>query len=240
MTGITPGMQEGGIMPFPRKELSGLISRFEKLLRGGDKEQRSLLELTEQVVKKLMKDISEEGVVTLIHKKDTGVLERANATVSLQSPKIPCLWVSLRGETTPPTQSSINFHSVFGKPLHRQYISAIEEKPSKSKRAIAVAQSWLMPEGSFEINYRRDADQEAGNQAVPRPNIEKIKFLEQILETTVDPVETSRPFGRLYVPGDTYSGGDTSDGQTHHAYWARDLKNLPPGILGGVQPKLSG
>ncbi|OGD60720.1 hypothetical protein A3I57_01510 [Candidatus Beckwithbacteria bacterium RIFCSPLOWO2_02_FULL_47_23] len=241
MTGITPGMQEGGIMPFPRKELSGLISRFEKLLRGGDKEQRRLLELTEQVVKKLMKDISEGGRVSLFHKKDTGILTTAIATVDLKSRKIPNLWVELWGETTPPTQSSMELHKhLFGVTQHRKFISAIEMSPSQSKRAIAVIQSWDMPEGNFEINYRRDADKEASNQAIPRSNKEKINFLEQILETTVDPVETSRPFGRLYVPGDTYGGSDTSDGRTHHAYWVRDLKNLPPGILGGVQPKLNG
>jgi hypothetical protein len=111
--------------------------------------------------------------------------------------------------------------------------------PTKRKRAIAVIQSWEMPEGSFEINYRRNAREEASNQPIPRSAKEKIKFLEDILETEIDPVRTSEPFGRLYVPGDTYSGGDTEDGLTHHAYWVRDLKNISPNILGGSQPKLT-
>jgi len=241
MTETTPGAQEGGITPFRPDKSSGFISMFEKLLRGGDKEQRRLLELTEQVVKKLMKDIAEGGRVSLFHKKDTGILDTVIATVYLQSPKIPCLWIQLWGEATPPAQSSMELHKyLFGKAQHRKFVSAIEMAPTKSKRAIAVIQSWDMPEGSFEINYRRDADKEAGNQAIPRSNREKIKFLEQILETSVDPVETSKPFGQLYVPGDTYGGGDTFNGLTHHAYWVRDLKNLPSDVLGGAQPKLTG
>src|SRR3989344_3825366 len=132
MTGITPGTQESGITPFPRKESSGLISRFEKLLRGGGKEQRRLLELTEQVVKKLIKDISEEGRVSLFHKKDTGALDTAMATVYLKSPRIPCLWVQLVGHTTPPTQSSMELWKYFfGKAQHRKFISAIEMAPTK-------------------------------------------------------------------------------------------------------------
>lgn len=239
MSGTTPGAQESGIAPFQDKP-SWLKAKFEKLI-GNDKEQKRLLELTEQVVKKLMKDIAGGGRISLFHKKDTGTLDTVIATVYLKSPQIPCLHVTLWGETTPPTQSSMEFHKYFfGVAQHRKFISAIEATPSKSKRAIAVVQNWDMPEESFEINYRRDAMEEASNQPVPRSNREKIKFLEQILETTTDPVETSRPFGRLYVPGDTYSGGDTGDGRTHHAYWARDLKNIPPGVLGGTLPKLSG
>lgn len=239
MSGTTPGTQESGIVPFQDKP-SWLKAKFEKLI-GRDKEQRRLLEITEQVTKKLMKDISEGGRVSLFHRKDTGALDTAMATVYLKSPKIPCLWVELWGKTVPPTQSSIEFwKSFFGKAQHRKFISAIEMEPSKTSRAIAVSQSWDMPEGSFEINYRRDAMKEASNQPVPRSNREKIKFLEQILETTIDPVETSRPFGQLYVPGDTYGGTDTSDGRTHHACWARDLKNIPPGVLGGDLPKFSG
>ena len=217
---------------------------FEKLT-GKDKEQKHLLELTEQVFKKLMQDISEQGRVSLFHRKDTGKLETVMATVYLKSSKIPRLWIMLWGEATPPSPSSIELHkSLFGVAQHRKFIEAIEMPPigskSNGRRAIGIIQRWDMSDEGFEISYRRDADKEGGNHPVPRSNGEKIKLLEDILKTTVDPVETSRPFGRLYVPGDTYGGGDTSDGRTHHAYWARDLKNLPPDILGGWQPKLSG
>jgi hypothetical protein len=67
--------------------------------------------LTEQVVRKLMEDISEGGRVSLFHNKDTGKLETAICTVYLKSQNIPRLWVELWGETTPPTQSSIEFYT---------------------------------------------------------------------------------------------------------------------------------
>jgi hypothetical protein len=214
---------------------------WEKI-RGVDKEEKRLLELTEKVAKKLLTDILEEGRVSLFHKKATGKLDTVLCTVYLTSPKIPCLYVMLWNESTLPDQKSIDFHKkFFGVVQHKRFISAIEGGESSTRRAIAIIQRWDMPDGSYEINYRRDADKEGTNMPVPRSAKEKIKFLEEILQMTVDKAETAEPFKRPYTPGDTYGGGETADGRIHHAYWARDLKGEQlTDLFDAELPKLTG
>ena len=67
---------------------------------------------------------------------------------------------------------------------------------------------------------------------------EKIQFLQDILETNFD-AERMHQHYKEPVPGQIYYGGDTSDGRSYIAVWARDLKILPSGILGAGQPKLT-
>lgn len=224
----------------PSSEQSFTKRTLWEKIRGVDKEEKRLLELTEQVVKKLFKDISEEGRVSLFYKKNTGMLDTVICSVSLTSQKIPRLDVTLWNESVPPSQKSIDLHrELFGMTQHKRFISATEFSPSKTSRSIGVIQSWDMPEGSFVLNYRRNAIKETVNSTIPRSNKEKIKFLEEILQTTVNKTATAEPFGRPYVHGDTYGGGETSDGAVHHAYWVRDLKNKQiSGFLNIGQPKL--
>lgn len=228
------------ITPAP-KQPSAKYTLWEKL-RGVDKEEKRLLELTEKVANKLIKDIAEEGRVSLFHKKSTGKLETVLCTVYLTSPKIPCLDVTLWNESTSPDQESIDWHKeFFGVAQHKRFISATELEESLTHRSIAIIQRWDMSDGSYEINYRRDADKEGANRPVPRSTKEKIQFLEEILETTVDKAKTARPFGQPYTPGDTYGGRETSDGRIHHAYWVRDLKGKRlAGLFGTQKPKLTG
>jgi hypothetical protein len=225
-----------GIVPHEPGLPSTISSKLENLLPGRRKEKR-LVELTEQVTQKLLKDVEEQGMVSIFRDKESEEIKTALFSVHLKSPKIPALYVQLRGETVAPDANSIELHKqIFGVAQNKKYISAIESSPSKTKRAIAVLQTWDTPEGSYEIVYRRNADKEASNLPIPRSTGEKIKFLEQILDTTVDEQATAQHFGRPYRPGDTRSSSHEQDDTKHLAFWVRDLDGPLLGLLGGDQP----
>ena len=133
----------------------------------------------------------------------------------------------LWNESTSPDQKEINLHKqLFGVAQDKRFISAIEAEKSPPRRSIAIEQTWDTPEGNYIIHYRTNTDKEARNSKDQHPIRKKIKFLKEILQTTVDKNKTARPFGRPYVAGDTYGDDSpTSDGRIHRAYWVRDLKN---------------
>lgn len=198
---------------------------LRKLTPGGKEDQERLVELTQRVVAKLVGDISERGMVSLFHEKETGTLDAAIFTVYLTSHKLPSLRVMLWGENSQPSQSSLAAEQrLFGVTIPRQFIEAFENEPSRRRRGIAVVKRRDTNENSYEIEYRRDVSIEAANMPIPRSIGEKMRFLQEILEATVDESATECHFGRPYHPGDTRSSSKPDDPVEHRAYWVRDLR----------------
>ncbi len=196
--------------------------------------------LTTQVVQRLLRGISDYGIVSLFHDRETGELDTALFTVYFKSPRIPRLHVTLWKHEVKPSKSSLKLHrQLFGVGDTKMLIDAIEFRPSESKRALAIVQEWEMNEGDYKIAYRRDADKEATNMPIPRSTQEKIRFLRHILETEVDEAATEEHFGRPYIPGDIISNSGPEDSRVHHKYWVRDIRDRLPTLPAGSNKKVN-
>lgn len=173
--------------------------------RRKERQQEELIALTRKVVKKLIEGVSEGGTVSLFHNKTTGIFETAIFAGFFTSPKLPHLQATLWKDDIKPSEQSLRLHkSLFGVTDSRIYIQATEwPQGNLGGRSIMVVQQWDMGPDDWDIVYRRNADKEAGNAAIPRSNGEKMKFLREILETTIDTAANEKHFGRPYVKGDS-------------------------------------
>lgn len=222
-------------------ELPRKYPTFLERITGKNKEDKRLLDLTKQMVDKLTRDISEHGRLGIFRNKQTGQLATVICTVFETSPKIPWLWAQIWWEGIAPPQSEIDFHKrFFGVAPDKKFIEALDfQPPNRPPRDLAVVQRWDMGENHFEISYRRNADKEGGNMPVPRPTIEKIHYIEEVLATKIDFKRMHEHYKHPY-PGQIYYGDDTSDGRSYIAVWAEDLKNLQIRELTESLPKLTG
>lgn len=200
---------------------------FPLFYRRKERQNEKLTELTRKMVKKLMAGISDGGTVSFFHNKTTGDFETAIFTGYFTSSKIPRLWVTIWKKDLKPSEESLEFQRrLFGMTHSRIRIEAIEQPPGQfGGRAIGVVQRWDMGPDDWDIVYRRSADKEGGNTAIPRSIGEKMKFLRDILETTVDTAANEESFGRPYVKGDSLSNNRPDDTTIHRKQWVRDIKD---------------
>jgi hypothetical protein len=111
-----------------------------------ESEEQKLEELTGQVVEKLLQDISEQGYVSFVHDKKTGVLKTAIFKVYLTPIKLTPIWVMLNRHYIEPSQSSFDFIAT-----DRMFLEADEGIQDQPCRSIIVSQRWNMPENSYEL-----------------------------------------------------------------------------------------
>ncbi len=203
-----------------------------------EKQEEELKILTKQVATKLLEGISEKGMVSLFHDKETGNFDTALFTTYFTSPTLPHLRVTLWKHDIRPDEKALETEKrFFGVVGNKLSIQATESVPSEGRRAIDIQQRWDMKEDECELVYRRNATDEATNMPIPRSNGEKIKFLREILATEVDEVATEKHFGRPYSKGDIRTSNMPDASTTHIAYWVRDVRDQLPALThGSVKP----
>jgi hypothetical protein len=227
---------EGSFDATPRKmalaPVSDTAKKIGRLLI--EPQEKKLEELTAQVVKKLLKDISEHGLVLLSHERKTEVLESANFSVRLTSVKLPALRVTLERNYIQPSQPSSELIKLLSNPdPSRMYIQVNEMTPSQRHKGIVVTQGWDMPEDKYKIVYMRNVKEEDWHNPIPRSNGEKMKFLREILATEVDVAATEEYFGKpLIIWDDTKPSSESDKPSTSHFYRVRDMRGQLSGLLG--------
>jgi hypothetical protein len=222
---------EGSFDATPRKPAL-VPDTVRKIGRRKERPEEELEKLTGQVVQKLLQDISEHGLVQLSNKRETGVLETADFTVRLKSPKLPALRVTLKRNYIQPSQPSSELLKLLSNPEpSRMFIQINEITPSQHHKGIVVVQGWDMPEDKYKIVYLRNTMEEDWHNPVPRSKREKMEFLKEILATEVDVAATEEYFGKpLIIWNDTKPSSEPDNPTTYHTYRVRDVRGQLPGL----------
>ncbi|HVZ12217.1 MAG TPA: hypothetical protein VG965_04265 [Patescibacteria group bacterium] len=183
--------------------------------------------LAGDVLKKLLEGIEEGGTVSLFNDIKSGDLVTAVFHGEFTSAKIPHLDVSLWKKERKPNDETLSTQKqLFNETEARISLQASEASPLR--RSLVIRQLWDAPENDYSVVFVRDIDNESVNTALPRRNSEKVKFMQDILETKVDVAANEAHFGRPYFPGDTRSATRPGDKADHTMHWVRDVKDRLP------------
>ena len=198
-----------------RKKLSPIAGIRKMAARRQELQEADISRLTEEVARKLLEGISEKGMVSLFHDKETGELitELYSAYFSSDEVESIHVWAARERIQKPSTFNKI-------------WLQIQEHLPAGQTgyRVLHIEQGWDMEDGEYKPRFTRDVFK--GNPNSHLSNSEKIEFLKQLLASDVDEAQTERKFGAPYSPGGTRSSSTRlDDTSVHNAYWVRDISH---------------
>ena len=223
--------QEPEALPTRRKKLNPIAGIKKMTARKQELQETDIGRLTKEVARKLLEGISEKGMVSLFHDKETGelVTELYSAYFSSDELESVHVWAAREHVQKPGTFNKI-------------WLQIQEHLPAGQVgyRVLHIEQGWDVEEGEYKTKFTRDVFKGGPNSNLS--NREKIEFLNQLFASGVDEAQTERKFGAPYTPGGTRSSSRPDDTSAHHAYWVRDISHqlapLPsprPAELGPVR-----